>query len=185
MATRGKRTPRGRARHWQRTHRGLTEQPYGSNTDHRKDGIRDAQVRLGSWLVGLPWCGVWAANAARAGGVQMSAPYRWASVAAIEDDARGKRNGFTGWVSGPIRSSGSQWTGVDYGDAVVLFGRGVHVEMIRSRSWAHRKLGYIITDGGNTSPEGGTGSQANGGGSYRRVRRLRDIHGIAKVNYPT
>lgn len=176
-------TPRGKALRWLTEHRGLTEQPYGSNRDDRPDGITAAQKRLGSWLVGLAWCGVWFCNAAMAGGVRPAQAYRWASVAFIEDDARGKRNGFRGWISHPARR-GKHWGNVFRGDGVVLFGRGVHVETIRDCSWRYRMLGFIWTEGGNTSPEGGSGSQSNGGGSYKRKRRIADIHGIALVNYP-
>lgn len=170
-------TPRGRALRWLTRHRGLTEQPAGSNTDQRTDGIRAAQQRLGGWLVGLPWCGVWCANAALAGGVKIAQPWRWASVANIEDDAKAKRNGFRGWTRNPAS--------VLRGDLVVLFGRGVHVETVREvhrpRPW--RRYWLIDTDGGNTSP-GQNGSQSNGGGSFRRRRTMRDVHGFALVDYP-
>lgn len=167
-------TPRGRALRWLTNHRGCTEQPYGSNSDHRKDGIRAAQLRCaggGAWLIGAPWCGVWAYNALRAGGVH-GITSRLASVALIEDDARGKRGPFRGWTT----SSRSALRG----DLVVLFGRGVHVEVVRQ---VFPRLGYLITEGGNTS-SGNGGSQANGGGSFRRIRRLRDVHGYALVDYP-
>jgi len=173
-------TPRGRALRWLTNHRGITEQPPGSNTDNRADGIRAAQVKLGSWLVGLPWCGVWAANACLAGGVKMDRPYRWASVANIEDDARAHRNGFRGW-----KPASAGVKGVLRGDLVVLFGRGVHVEVVREikpiRPW--RPYRVIVTDGGNTS-SGNAGSQDNGGGAFRRERRMRDVHGFALVDFP-
>jgi hypothetical protein len=175
-------SPRGRALRWLSSHRGITEQPPGSNTDQRKDGIRAAQERLGHWLVGAAWCGTWAANAALAGGVDMDKPYRWASVGFIEDDARAKRNGFRGWIDKPA-ATGAQWRRVYRADLVVLFGRGVHVETIRSSAWIYRKLGLIRTEGGNTS-SGDAGSQDNGGGAFPRWRRISDIHGIALVDYP-
>jgi hypothetical protein len=46
-----------------------------------------------------------------------------------------------------------------------------------------RKLGLIRTEGGNTG-SGDAGSQANGGGAYPRLRRLSDVHGYARVDYP-
>jgi hypothetical protein len=173
-------TPRGRALRWLSTRRGTTENPPGSN---RGGEITKAQMRLGSWLVGAPWCGVWACNAALAGGVRMTKPYRWASVWFIEVDAAAKQNGFRGWVPRPARA-GRLWKDVYRGDLIVLFGPGVHVETIRDCSWKYRALGYVISEAGNTSPEGGGGSQSNGGGAYRRRRRISDIHGIAKVDYP-
>jgi hypothetical protein len=163
---------RGKALRWLSNHRGLTEDPAGSNSDHRKDGIRAAQRRLGAWLVGLAWCGVWACNAALAAGVRIAQPFRWASVELIEDDARAKRNGFRGWTLDTRQ--------VLRGDLAVLFGRGVHVATVRRVS---RRLGIVITDEGNTNRDN-AGSQSNGGGSFRRVRRLSDVHGFALVDYP-
>jgi hypothetical protein len=99
--------------------------------------------------------------------------YRLASVSLIEDDARARRAPFGhGWTTDPSK--------VLRGDLVVLFRRGCHVEMVRS---IDLKRGLLITDGGNTSA-GSAGSQSNGGGSYRRVRSLRDVHGFARVNFP-
>lgn len=174
-------TPRGRALRWLTTHRGITEDPPGSNCDKRKDGIRAAQDLCaggGTWLRGLPWCGVWFYAAAHAGGVRPREPSRWASVSAIEDDARSRSNGFRGWTT----PANPNWhKRVLRGDGVVLFGRGKHVESVRSL--APRKLGYIVTDGGNTSA-GKAGSQDNGGGAFRRLRKISDVHGFALVDYP-
>lgn len=167
-------TPRGRDQRWLSSHRGITEQPWGSNRDNREDGITAAQKRLGNWLVGLAWCGTWAANGLLAAGVK-GVSYRQASVALIEDDARAGRAPFREWLPA------SAYKQVLRGDLVVLFGRGVHVGTVRS----FKKTGghvYVITDEGNTS-SGVSGSQSNGGGSYRRVRALSDVHGFARVDY--
>lgn len=175
-------TSRGRALRWHTRHNNLTEQPAGSNADRRKDGIRAAQARLASWLIGLAWCGVWAANGALAGGVKIPRAYRWASVAAIEDDARAKVNGFRGWQP-PTVTALKHVLRADLG---VLFGRGVHVATIREihkpRPW--RPYWLLITAEGNTSGEGKTGSQSNGGQSARRRRALSDFHGFALVDFP-
>lgn len=165
-------TSRGRALRWLSSHRGLTEQPPGSNTDRRSDGIRRAQLRCAhgaEWLIGQPWCGVWCFNALFSAGVQ-GITSRMASVALIEDDARARRRPFRGWTTDPDN--------VLRGDLVVLFGRGIHVETVREV-----RRGYIVTDGGNTSPAN-NGSQANGGGSFRRVRPMSAVHGFALVDYP-
>lgn len=167
-------TARGKALRHMSTHRGITEDPHGSNTDHRADGIRTAQLALGTWLVGLPWCGVWCAAALRAAGVTVT--YRLASVGLIEEDARAQRAPFWDW------QPPNEWRKVLRGDLVVWFGHGVHVEMVRG----FKKQGgqvYVITDGGNTS-SGTSGSQSNGGGSYRRVRLLSSAYGFARVDYP-
>jgi hypothetical protein len=169
-------TPRGRALRWLRNHRGLTEQPAGSNTDNRKDGIRAAQIRCaggGTWLVRAPWCGTWTWNALHAAGVKRLTS-RLASVALIEDDARAHRGCFRGWRINPADKD------ILRGDLVVLFGRGVHVEVIRS---VNRRRRYYVTDGGNTSA-GVSGSQSNGGTSARRIRPFSQIHGVALVDYP-
>jgi peptidoglycan hydrolase-like protein with peptidoglycan-binding domain len=166
-------TARGRTIAWLQARNGLTEQPAGSNRDARRDGITAAQKLVaggGSWLVGQAWCGVWAAAAALHAGVKIPTPARWASVAAIEDDARAGRNGFRRWTSST--------KGVLRGDLAVLYGRGVHVETV-----AEVHAGYVVTYGGNTS-SGTSGSQSNGGGAFRRVRSLSVVHGFALVDYP-
>lgn len=173
-------TPRGKALRRMSTHRGITEEPDGSNTDrrpHKGDkrwGIRKAQEALGKWLVGLPWCGTWCAWALSAAGVR-GVNYRQASVALIEDDARAGRAPFSRWLAP------SGWRDVLRGDLVVWFGRGVHVEMVRAFKVVGGQV-YVVTDGGNTS-SGAAGSQSNGGGSFRRVRPLWQVHGFARVDY--
>lgn len=167
----GKLTARGRALHWLTTHRGITEQPLGSNRDRRADGISAAQRRIGT-PVGGAWCGTWCANAALAGGVKMTQAWRWAAVRFIEDDAKARTNGFRGWTRDHRR--------VLRGDLVVLYGRGEHVEVVRKVS-PLRKI--VITDGANTS-SGDGGSQTNGHGAYMRKRPFSAVHGYALVDYP-
>jgi hypothetical protein len=164
-------TSRGRALRWLTRHRGCTEQPAGSNTDQRADGIRAAQLRLGAFLFRQPWCGTWAASALLAADVK-GVTSRLASVALIEDDARARRRPFRGWTT--------DWRKVLRGDLVVLFGRGVHVEVVRR---VYPRLGLVRTEGGNTTAGTG-GNQANGGGSYPRWRPLSAVHGFALVDYP-
>jgi hypothetical protein len=176
-------TSRGRALRWLTNHRRITEQPANSNTDNRKDGIRNAQITCaggGSWLIGAAWCGIWHYMALHAGGVH-GISSRQASVALIEEDARAHRAPYgRGWLT----TSDPKWPGKALrGDAVILFGHGVHVETVRSTRWIYRKLGYIRTEGGNTT-SGNQGDQANGGGSYPRLRRIADIRGFALAHYP-
>lgn len=173
-------TPRGRCLRWHSDHAGITEDPPGSNSDRRTDGIRHAQItvaRGSTYLVGLPWCGVWACMGARAGGVKIPRPERWAGVANIEDDAKAKTNGFRGWTLNP--------KAVLRGDLVVLFGRGVHVETVRQVFTLTRskRFGWVLTNGGNTGSDN-AGDQANGGGAFRRWRRLSDVYGFALVDFP-
>lgn len=162
-----KRTTRGTAVKWAKAQAGITENPAGSN---RGGKITDWQRALGAWLVGTPWCGSFVAAAMRRAGVK-GVNYRLASVAYIEDDARSRRAPFRGWTT-----SGR---GVLPGDLVVLFGRGVHVELVEK---VH--AGYVDTIGGNTGPPSGSGSQSNGGGVYRRKRPRSQCRGYALVNYP-
>ncbi len=167
-------TPRGRALRWMTEHRGTTEQPDGSNYDNRPDGIRAAQRRIGSWVERAPWCGTWCYSALRAAGVQ-NLTGRMASVAFIEDDAKLKKHCYRGWTTNPRLAL--------RGDLVVLFGRGVHVEMVRSTAWLYRRLGLIRTEGGNTA-SGVRGSQSNGNTSAVRLRRLKDVRGFALIDFP-
>ena len=58
---------------WLSTHRGITENPPGSNRDHRQDGITNAQTECADgsgWLIGAPWCGIWHFMALKAGKVR-------------------------------------------------------------------------------------------------------------------
>lgn len=171
-------TSRGRALRWLTDHRGLTEDPPGSNSDRRIDGISAALRRCGQ-VDGVPWCGAWFGSALIAAGVK-GVTWRITSVKLIAEDAKARHKPFRGWVT-PFDP---KWSAkVLRGDGVCLFGLE-HVETVRSTAWAYRKLGYIRTDGGNTS-SGNAGSQNNGGGSYPRLRRIADIDGFALVDYPT
>jgi hypothetical protein len=170
----GKLTPRGKALRWMSNHRGMTEQPAGSNTDQRRDGIRSAQLRCAggkTYFLRAPWCGIWCWAALKAAGVQRLTP-RLASVSFIEDDARARRGCFRGWTTNPRV--------VLRGDLAVLFGKGVHVGMVRE---VRRFRRQVVLDEGNTS-SGNSGSQSNGGGSYRRVRPLSAVRGFALVDFP-
>lgn len=172
-------TPRGRALRWLTDHRGITEDPPGSNWDHRADGIAAAIKRCGLNSP-VPWCGVWHYNALRAAGVK-GISSRQASVSLIESDARERRSPYgRGWTN----THDPNWhKRVLRGDAVVMFASGEHVETVRSTAWIYRKLGFIITDGGNTSSDN-AGSQSNGGGAFRKRRRISDVYGFALVRYP-
>lgn len=98
-------------------------------------------------------------------------------MALIEEDAKARRGPFRGWTT-DARSKE-----IFRGDLVVLFGYGVHVGVVRSTAWHWRKLGLIRTEEGNTSA-GTAGSQDNGGGSFPRFRRIKDVRGFALVDYP-
>jgi hypothetical protein len=147
------------ARHYAALH--IVEHPAGSNSGPYISGWQR------EWGFGaVAWCGIYAGHLARACGAK-GLTSRVASVAAIEDDAKAHRNGFTGWHGSGI-----------VGDFAVLFGRGIHVETIIG----HYAGGYI-TCGGNTGPEGGGGSQSNGGGVFIRYRPYSVVRGCARPNY--
>jgi hypothetical protein len=144
---------------WLRSHLGAKEQPSGSNGG---PGISTWQAIWGFGRV--PWCGIYVAMGCRAAGLKVTS--RLASVALVEEDAKRGANGLRRW-KGPREGQP--------GDAVVLFGYGVHVETIEKKtSW-----GYI-TLGGNTSGEGMSGSQSNGGMSARRNRTFATVRGCAE-----
>lgn len=171
-------TVRGRDLRWHTKHRYLREQPPNSNTDHREDGIRAAQLRLGAWLVALAWCGVWAAMGLLAAGVQ-GVTYRLASVNLIEQDARAGRAPFRDWLAPTLANARRCLRG----DLAVLFGPGVHVVTIRALKYVFGVGWCLRTEEGNTS-SGSSGSQSDGGMSTPRLRPLTDVHGFARVDYP-
>lgn len=145
----------------------VTEHPAGSN---RGKPVEDWQKAFGSYLVGLAWCGVYVGTALKHAGVKVTP--RVASVALIEDDAKAGINGFERVVG---------WRNAMPGDVAILFGRGVHTEII---AWPHKNLGYLTTYGGNTSYEGASGSQSNGGCVAKRHRRKSDVYLIVRPRYP-
>jgi hypothetical protein len=153
---------------------GYTEQPDGSNSDSRSDGIRTSQRHTaggGTWLDGQPWCGCWAYYALETAGVQ-GIDSHLASVAQIEDYAKQGAKCYRGWTTDRGRAQ--------VGDLVVVGGYGVHVETVRAKLQGD---GGLPTYGGNTSPGSG-GSQSNGGGAYARVRYSGECRGVALVRYP-
>jgi hypothetical protein len=177
--TRRKLTARGKAlRHLSRRW-GITEQ--GHNTDRRKQGIRWMQERIAKWAVGKAWCGAAFASALKAAGVK-GVSWRQLSVAYIEDDAKARRAPFgRGWLV--TRDPDVIAKRVLRGDGVVLFGYGRHVEQFRELVYKNGRW-LIVTSGGNTSPQGGKGSQAEGDGLHRRERELHEVRGFALVNFP-
>jgi peptidoglycan hydrolase-like protein with peptidoglycan-binding domain len=151
---------------------GYTENPANSNCDNRSDGIRTSQDHTaggGTWLRNQPWCGCWCFYGLEAGGVKGLGSWM-ASVASIEEYAKGKNGCFKGWTTDRSK--------VKKGDLVVIGGYGVHVETVRGFSGSN-----CLTYGGNTSP-GSSGSQSNGGGAYARTRYPSEVRGYALVRFP-
>ena len=157
---------------WHENHLGITESPPNSNCDSRDDGIRNSQDKCagGTWLRNQPWCGCWAfMGLFKAGKVKSDGSASWmASVASIEDYAKQGKGPFKAWTTDGSKAK--------KGDLVVLFGRGQHVGTVRSID-----SNYAYTWEGNTS-SGSSGSQSNGGGSYKRSRsRHGETYGYALV----
>jgi len=155
---------------WHDGHLGITESPPDSNCDSRSDGIRTSQdgCANGTWLRYQPWCGCWAWSGLYAAGKVKKGDSWLASVASIEDYAKAGKGPFKGWTTDGSKAK--------KGDLVVLFGRGQHVGTVRSIDSS-----YAYTWEGNTS-SGSSGSQSNGGGSYKRQRsRSGETYGYALV----
>jgi hypothetical protein len=160
--------PRNLAIAWAEAQLGTVEDPPGSN---RGPKITAWQGAFGSWLIGKPWCGVFAGTALRSAGVKVNS--RVAGVALICEDAE---KGVNGWLS-----FSKDPTTARAGDAVVLFGRGTHVGLVIKNDRENKRLHTIE---GNTSA-GTTGSQSNGGGVYKRERPYTHVYGIAVPRYPS
>lgn len=144
----------------------ITEHPAGSNRGVPVETWQRDIAGGAGYLVGLAWCGVFLGEALKHGGVHVTA--RVASCAAIEDDARAGRNGFLRLVS---------YDDARPGDAMLMFGRGVHVELLKKKV-----SGGVIDLAGNTS-YGSAGSQSNGGACAERWRARSEIHAIARPAY--
>lgn len=144
---------------------GVHEEPADSN---RGRLIDKWQARFG--FRGAPWCGLFLGNELLAGGVK-GVTSRIASVGAIQQDAEAHRGPFFGWTSGYGEHA-------QVGDAVVLFGFGVHVEII-----VEVVAGGYRTIGGNTSASEGSGNQSDGGCVAAHTRTAAEVHGVAHVRY--
>jgi len=156
--------PQGRAIAFGRRYVGVHESPAGSN---RGPLIDQWQRRFG--FRGAPWCGIFLGNELLAAGVR-GVTARIASVSAIEDDARAHRGCFYGYTPG--------YGGyAQRGDAVILFGRGVHVELI-----IEVVAGGYRTVGGNTSADT-RGNQSAGGCVAEHIRSAGEVHGVAHIRY--
>jgi hypothetical protein len=161
---------RDKSAKWHDGHLGITESPANSNCDSRSDGIRTSQdgCANGTWLRNQPWCGCWAWSGLYAAGKVNKGESWLASVASIEDYAKAGKGPFRGWTTDGSKAK--------KGDLVILFGRGQHVGTVRSID-----SDYAHTWEGNTS-SGSSGSQSNGGGSYKRSRsRHGETYGYALV----
>jgi hypothetical protein len=151
---------------WALDQKGTVEIPAFSNKGPK---VTKWQAAFGDWLVGQAWCGVFVGTALRIGGVSVNG--RVAGVALICEDAEKGVNGWESFTRDPSKAM--------KGDAVVLFGRGTHVGLVVSND----KVGRVLhTIEGNTSA-GDTGSQANGGGVYARIRPYSAVYGIARPRY--
>lgn len=156
--------PRGAAIAFGRRYIGVHESPPSSN----RGPLIDKWQRVFGFL-GVAWCGLFLGNELLAGGVK-GVTSRIASVSAIEDDARAHRSCFYGWTDG----FGAHALP---GDAVVLFGRGVHVELI-----VEVLADGYVTVGGNTSATK-AGNQSAGGCVAEHTRSASEVHGVAHVRY--
>lgn len=157
---------RSKAIAWAHSKVGIHEEPPSSN---RGPWI-DVWQRVFGFLA-APWCGLFVGNALRAAGVK-GVTSRIASVGAIQTDAEAHRGCFYGYTPGSAR-------GALHGDLVILFGFGVHVELIRSVN----ADGSVNTIGGNTSANPNSGNQSDGGCVAEHTRSAAEIHGVAHVRY--
>lgn len=156
--------PRGTAIAFGRHYIGVHEEPAGSN----RGPLIDKWQRVFGFL-GVAWCGLLLGNELLAAGVK-GVTSRIASVSAIEDDAKAHRSCFYGWTDGFGRHALP-------GDAVVLFGRGVHVGLI-----------IEVVPGGYRTVEGNTsatkaGNQSAGGCVAEHIRSAGEVHGVAHIRY--
>lgn len=158
---------------WARMWVGKTEQPPGSNK--APWGLTAWQEALGSWLVGQAWCGTFVGTALKNAGVQ-GVTSRVAGVILILDDALNGRNGMRSVVYRRKTGAGAVGAGKP-GDLLGLFGESTHVAMVEKRV-----PGGYQTIEGNTSP-GNSGSQANGGGCFRRTRPDAAVVYIVRPNW--
>jgi hypothetical protein len=143
---------------------GSTENPYGSNWGHPVEDF----IKFTGYTYPVYWCGCWAAwVVVKLGGAKIPSRIRLGYAPYITDDARNNRNGLTAVAFENARA----------GDIVTFWG-GQHIGVVEKY-----ENGVLYTIEGNTSPEGGSGSQSNGGGVYKRKRYKSDVDCIARPAY--
>jgi peptidoglycan hydrolase-like protein with peptidoglycan-binding domain len=143
-------------------HMGQTESPPYSN---HVFAWTDYQRIYGPLYQGSAWCGGMLCDACHAGG--WKAPADWIAVTRVQD--WGQANGRWHYGSAGVRK----------GDALVIGGRGVHVEMAASDV---RHDGSVLSDGGNTTPAPGSGKPFDGGCVASKVRSAAEVFGHTVIH---
>lgn len=153
---------------WAKAQIGATESPAGSN---RGPYPVSACQTFTIGYDGVPWCGCFVSLAASKGGAKFPSKSRLAYTPYICADASSGSNGLKKVSTSSVKA----------GDFIVFnFDGGVpdHVGL------AVGPISGGMTDAieGNTS-SGGSGSQDNGGGVFRRQRPVSQVACVARPNY--
>lgn len=143
---------------------GVTEQPANSNWG----GWVQKFILFTGYTGPVYWCGCFVCwCVVKFGLAKIPAQIRLGFNLYIVSDALAHRNGLVAVGFSEARA----------GDVVTY--DYPHIELVD-----HVSGDTLHTIGGNTSPEGGSGSQSNGGGVYARTRSRSDVAVIARPNYP-
>lgn len=157
---------------WGDSQVGTTEKPAGSNFVKYWQWFKD---RFKANYEGQPWCGCYAIRRAFAGGLKL--PQNFISVIAIQKWAVANKR----WNACNFEAEHTKK--IKAGDLTIIGGPGVHVETAVADA---EEDGSVLTNGGNTTPEIGSGNQFNGGAVAKKVRQAHEIYGSVKLHdkYP-
>lgn len=142
---------------------GTTEHPDGSNWG----GMVEEFIRYTGYTGPVYWCGCFACwCVVKVGGAKIPARIRLGYDGYIKADAASHSNGLVAVGFSEARA----------GDIVTY--TFPHIGVVD-----HVSGDTLYSCEGNTSPQGGSGSQSNGGGVYARVRSRSEVACIARPDY--
>lgn len=161
-----------KANEWGDTQVGTTESPPGSNFVKYWVWFKN---RFKANYEGQPWCGCYAIRRAFAGGLKL--PENFISVLAIQNWGVANKR----WTLCSFQAEHTKK--IKAGDLTIIGGPGVHVETAVADA---EEDGSVLTNGGNTTPEIGSGDQFNGGAVAKKPRQASEIYGFVSVHdkYP-
>lgn len=165
---------RKRAVDWCKSKVGMTEKPPGSNKGPGRDGISAVQ-KASIGFDGQPWCQCFASYSAQVGSKsRLKASWYGGYTVGVVNMAR---QGTHGLQLTTLRSAKpGDWVEWNFpgGESVD------HVGVFLRYDAAN---GLVTNIEGNTSPQNGSGSQANGGGCYIRTRPAGLVGAVVRVPF--
>lgn len=154
---------RSKCKNWLDKYLGVRESPPNSNRGSPQPNGWQQRVYGGT---GVPWCACFSVCSAWDNGVSGAGTASCANNISLAKQGRGIYKGYT-----------TDSSKVHAGDHAFIGCGTCHTGVIYNRE-------TLQTVEGNTAPQGGGGSQYNGGGVYKRNRPRSDFIGFGLVRFP-